>query len=241
LLSLATFAGIETVGDSTGQEAMLTLRSRRFLYSFIENHEVRKELYPERWDAAHGTWRKHNAGVVERLLDRVASIRTPSFVAPAGDGGPTLWQAYERFRNFLVVSQDRQTREIRVSIEWRNPAVAATWVNELVADLDQQMRRTAIEQSTSRLEFLHKKLTEENFVSLRESISSLIEKELTRIMLATVQDEFSLRVIDPGVIPERKSRPRRTAIVFIGAMAGLLAGIVVSQWLEYRDAASRRT
>jgi uncharacterized protein involved in exopolysaccharide biosynthesis len=235
LLGLASIAGLEGVGgDAMGQEAMLTLRSREFLYSFIEQHGIRQQLFPRRWDADRKTWKEGSPGLVGKMLARVSAIGAPSNLdkMKAGDGGPSLWQAYERFRGLLNVSQDRQTREIRVTLEWTDPQAAAQWANALVTDLNSAMRATAVEQSTKRLKFLEERLAEEDIVSIRESIAGLIEKELTRIMLATVQQDFSLRVIDPAVVPERKSKPRRLAIVFLGTVAGFLSAAVVACWRD---------
>lgn len=241
LLGLASIAGLEGVGgDSMGQEAMLTLRSREFLYSFIDQHGIRQQLFPRRWDADRKTWKQGSQGPVAKTLARVSAIGAPPSLdkVKAGDGGPSLWQAYERFRGLLSVNQDRQTREIRVTLEWTDPQAAAQWVNALVADLNSAMRATAVEQSTKRLKFLEERLAEEDIVSIRESIAGLIEKELTRIMLATVQQDFSLRVIDPAVVPERKSKPRRLAIAFLGTVAGFLLAAVAAYRRNQSSAAA---
>jgi hypothetical protein len=213
----------------------MTLRSRRFLYTFIEEHDVRQQLFESRWDAERNEWRVGSGGAFAAAVDWLSSVGAPpDLPSRSADNGPSLWQAYERFRDLLDVSQDRQTREIRVSLEWRDPIVAAQWVNALVADLDQQMRQAAVDQSTSRLSFVQKKFAEENLVPLREAMSGLMEKELKRIMVASVQGDYSLHVIDPAVAPERKSSPRRLAMVFLGAVFGLFMAVIVVQFLERR-------
>jgi uncharacterized protein involved in exopolysaccharide biosynthesis len=47
-------------------------------------------------------------------------------------------------------------------------------------------------------------------------------------MLANARREYAFTVVDPAVPPELRYYPRRTAMVVIGAIAGLLLGIAAA-------------
>ena len=46
-------------------------------------------------------------------------------------------------------------------------------------------------------------------------------------MLANVNEDFALEVIDPAVAPTLREKPKRKLIVILGASCGLLLGILL--------------
>jgi LPS O-antigen subunit length determinant protein (WzzB/FepE family) len=53
----------------------------------------------------------------------------------------------------------------------------------------------------------------------------LIEDQIKNKMLAEVQDEFVFKIVDPAVIPEEKSKPKRALICILGFMLGGMLGV----------------
>ena len=47
-------------------------------------------------------------------------------------------------------------------------------------------------------------------------------------MLAQVSEEYLLKTIDPAIAPELKIKPRRSLIVMLGGLLGLIAGVIVA-------------
>ena len=49
-------------------------------------------------------------------------------------------------------------------------------------------------------------------------------------MLARARDQYSFRVIDPAVVPDADQfvAPNRALIIFLGALAGFLLGVVMA-------------
>jgi LPS O-antigen subunit length determinant protein (WzzB/FepE family) len=46
-------------------------------------------------------------------------------------------------------------------------------------------------------------------------------------MLANSRDEFAFRIIDPAVVPQEKTRPRRAMIAVVGLMGGFILGVFI--------------
>jgi uncharacterized protein involved in exopolysaccharide biosynthesis len=67
-------------------------------------------------------------------------------------------------------------------------------------------------------------------VELRSVIYSLIESEIKKAMLARGDIEFALRVVDPAVVPEKPSSPKRWLWMLGGGILGfalsLSAGLI---------------
>ncbi|TOH86698.1 GNVR domain-containing protein, partial [Vibrio parahaemolyticus] len=47
------------------------------------------------------------------------------------------------------------------------------------------------------------------------------------LMLAEAQEEFVFKVVDPAVVPELKSKPKRSLIVIVGTFMGFMLGLAL--------------
>jgi len=61
-------------------------------------------------------------------------------------------------------------------------------------------------------------------VSLDEVFAQLIEEQTKTIMLANVSKDYVFTVIDPAVVPELESYPKRAVICILGALFGGMLG-----------------
>ena len=59
---------------------------------------------------------------------------------------------------------------------------------------------------------------------MRAVLYNLLESE-KQAMLANVNEDFALSVIDPAVAPETREKPNRTLIVALGGLCGGFIGI----------------
>ena len=60
---------------------------------------------------------------------------------------------------------------------------------------------------------------------MRAVLYNLLESEKQKAMLANVNEDFALEVIDPAVAPESRAKPNRKLIVVLGVVCGILIGI----------------
>jgi len=194
---LVGVAGIN-VGRSVNAEPIAVLRSRDFTRAFIEARNLLPVLLADQWDAEAGRWR------AEDPADR-----------------PDIRDAVRYFNaNVLTVSEDAQTALVTLSIEWTDPEAAADWADALVTRLNAYMRQRALVEAESNVAFLEAELAAANVVTLRQSIGSLLETELQKLMLAKGNEEYSFRVIDGAEIPKQREKPKRTLIVLLSALIG---------------------
>ena len=142
---------------------------------------------------------------------------------------PSRADAYKYFdREIRSVSRDTRTGLISLSIEWRDPAAAAQWANQLVARLNAEMSSRAIAHSNASVKFLEEELAETAIVDMRAAISRLIEAQVNLRMLANVTDQYAFRVIDSALPPDDDDviRPQKLQMVVMGGAAGMLFGLV---------------
>lgn len=160
-----------------------------------------------------------------------------------GDGkeqvAPDPWFAIQRFREDVVeVREDKRTGTITVGMEWPDAVVAARWANDFVAMANDIIRQRALDESKRNIAYLQEQAAQTNVVELQRVLYKLIEAETQKLMLASGRAEYAFSVVDPAVPPKKRIRPRRTVMVLLGGMLGVLLGVIFAFVFE-RVRASR--
>lgn len=236
---LASLAGVQLPRSEIDKAtlALEIMQSRAFLGDFVERREIGPELMAiTEWNLHSNTVKYdpelYNEERQEWVRD-VQSPRTPE---------PSRWEYVRAFREILRVSTDEMTGFTRVVVEHKSPVIAKQWVDWLIEDINDHIRRRDITESTNSVEYLERELQQINLASMRGIFYQLIEKETRTIMLANVRPEYVFRVIDPAVISEEPAKPSRAlvciAITFLG---GLFAVVIVLIRHFVRQAKSRQT
>ena len=113
---------------------------------------------------------------------------------------------------------------IHFSIEWSDPILAAAWANNMINDLNNHIRKQAIEEIEKNIFFLQEQSSLTNQVNAQSIIFSLIEEQTKNIMLANVREEYAFKIIDPAYPPLNRFKPKRREI----AVSGFFLGIFIS-------------
>lgn len=150
---------------------------------------------------------------------------------PAAPGTPVPdeWFAIQKFREDVVaVRDDKRTGTITVAVEWPDPALAARWANDYVSLANEIIRQRALDESNRNITYLQQQAAQTNVVELQRVLYRLIEAETQTLMLANGRNEYAFSVVDPAVPPQKRVRPHRTVMVLLGAMAGVLLGVIAA-------------
>jgi uncharacterized protein involved in exopolysaccharide biosynthesis len=137
----------------------------------------------------------------------------------------TLWKAVKGFKDgVLTIREDKRTDLTTISMDWRDPVVAAQWVTKFIALGNEVIRDRALNDSTRNIEYLNKQIEKTNVVEIQRVMYNLIEQETKTLMLANARLEYAFSTVDPAVAPEIKIRPQRSLIVLAGIFLGALVG-----------------
>ena len=196
---LASLGGI-SLGGGGGRksEALATLSSAALTEAFIRERNLLPILYEDDWDAERKAW----------------TITEP-------EKQPTPWKAERLFREKIrVVSEEKKTGLVTLTITWSDPELAAQWASELVARTNATLRARAIREAQRSLDYLNEQLKKTSVVELQTAIYGLIENQIKQIMVANGSEEFAFRVIDPPRVSEKRSSPKRGVIVILSTFLG---------------------
>jgi len=204
---LASLAGVSMPSGGNVEENLAVLKSREFLWSFINDKKLMPILFEDAWDSETKQWQETDP-----------------------EKQPSLWDAYRLFvkGGFLSVSTDKDSGLVHLSVEWTDAGLAAQWSNELVLRLNQYLRQKAIEKSHATLQYLNEELAKTQVEDQRRALFELISQEQKKAMLANTQKQFAFQIIDKAVAPDKKSKPKRALIVILTAfVVGFLMVILV--------------
>jgi uncharacterized protein involved in exopolysaccharide biosynthesis len=199
---LAEMAGFSIPSDSNVQQVVASLQSRKFLRQYIDGKNLLPVLFEDIWDAENQSW------LVQTQEDE-----------------PTGQKAVDAFKNILSVDEDKKSGLIKLSISWKDPAIAAEWANDLVKQLNEQLQEKAITNYQKRIGYLEQELAKTTLQDMRAVLYSLLESQKQKAMLANVNEDFALEVIDPAVAPEARENPKRKLIAALGGVSGIFLGI----------------
>ncbi len=208
---LASMVGVSLGGGGNTEHSLAVLKSRAFLDDFIQENQLMPVFFEKLWDAEKQAW----------------AVEDPK-------QAPTAWDAYDVFsKNLLKTSVDKKSGLVTVGIEWKDPEQSAQWANQLVTRLNSHQRRVAIQEAEKSLAYLNEQLAKTPVVEMQQMLYRMLEAETKKIMLANVRDEYAFKVVDPAVVPERKIKPKRSLIVVLGFMAGLMGSIFLAFFLSF--------
>jgi len=218
---LASLAGVNLgSGDANKTTiALEILQSRAFLTEFVEKHDILPEIM------AVKSWSPE--GGIE-FKDELYDVETRTWrrkVDPPTQDAPTSWSYVKRFRELLSVSQAKDKGLVTLSVSHHSPEFAKYLVELLVQDINNKMRQRDINDAESSLAYLNEELKNTNLSNMHQVFYQLIEKQTQTMMLADVRPEYVFETIDPAVVPEQKSEPKRALICVLGTMLGGILGI----------------
>lgn len=213
---LAALAGLPLSGGGQKNEAIAILRSKAFTQEFIQQRNLLPILFSSYWDPQRKVWTVDKSDI------------------------PTLADGYRLMeKQIRKVAENKTTGLVTLTIDWRDRFQAAEWADGMVAQLNEEMRRRAIDDAKRSLEYLNDQLAKTPVVGLQQAIYRLVESQMNRQMLAQVRQEYAFRTVDGALPPDEKDPiwPRRRIIAPLGAMIGFILGafwVVIAERIVWR-------
>ncbi|MGZ9897670.1 Wzz/FepE/Etk N-terminal domain-containing protein [Shewanella gaetbuli] len=222
---LASMAGINLGGgagvDKT-QMAIEVLKSRQFTSAFIQKHNILPDLMAfDNWNMSDNT-----VSYDEELYD-ISSNKWVREVQAPFKPEPSMQEAHKEFSKIISVNTDKETGMVKLSVEHQSPYVAQQWVNLLVEDINTEMKQRDVAEATKSTQFLESKIAETNIADIKTVLYKLIEEQAKTIMFAEVREEYVFKTIDPALVPEEKSGPKRALICVLGTMLGGMLAVML--------------
>tara|TARA_B110000008_G_C16973596_1_gene564897 strand:+ start:397 stop:1317 length:921 start_codon:yes stop_codon:yes gene_type:complete len=216
---LASITGISLGGMNSEAKRNLitieTLKSRKFFSEYIYEKVLINLMAIDNWDASLG---------VVNIDPNIYDVKENKWVD--GWNKPTIQTAHRQFLSGMdIVENENRGGLVTISIRHKSPNVAKEWVVLIIDSINDAIRKKDIKDSQEAINFLVARLANTKQVSLNEALSALVAEQTKTMMLANISDEYVLKIIDPPVVNELKSSPRRSLIVLLGMLLGFFGAI----------------
>ena len=209
---LASLAGVSLPDDGVNKSelGLEVLKSRKFVREFVERHKITPQLMAvDYWDPK------------KRELKLNADVYDEKSKAWLGkDGPPSSQEIFQAYMASLILEEDPASEFVRLGFKHKSPDIAAKWTGLIVKDLNDAIRRKDMSEAESSIAYLRKQIETSSLTELRNLFYNLIQSQTETMMLANVREEYVFNTIDPAIVPEKKSEPKRALICILGTLLG---------------------
>ncbi|MCG7531161.1 Wzz/FepE/Etk N-terminal domain-containing protein [Psychrobium sp. MM17-31] len=218
---LASLAGVNLGGaggiDKTNL-AIEIIKSRIFITRFIEQNDLLIPLMATKgWDPQ----------LNKLIYDSDAYNTKTGKWLRNGKGKPSAQEAYIAFRALVDISLDEKSSLIHLSVKHYSPYLAKEWVDELLYSINLEMKNRALSESEKSISYLKLQLKQTNLKEIKNVLYQIIEEQTKTIMFAEIREQFAFKTIDPALVPELKSGPKRAIICIAGTFLGGMLSVMI--------------
>jgi len=215
--ALAAFAGIEDEKLSPELKfATNYFYSFKFLSSFIvENDLVDDLLMFKKYDSRN----KKNVLQNNSLNYEGKNLFSPE---DPSQGMFELQEATKELRNMLQMIPSRADPSLAsLEVTHYSPILSYFIASEILKKLDRDIAAIDIKSADSQIKYINAILGNYNKLETTKILASILDRELTKKILANSSDQYAFLILDPPVFPLEKSEPRRSIIMVLFFLFGL--------------------
>ncbi len=221
--SLAAMAGVNlsSSGESKASQMMELIKSRKFVKHLMTFDGILPSIM-----AAKG----YDTASQELIFDqKVYDSETKTWKRKPKENGsiiPSYLEAHTKYSGMMSISQDTRSGFITISIEHISPVFAKEFLDLIIRESNELLRKKDMEESVQGLDYLTAESLKTPIVEMKESINNLIETLMETKMLTQIHQDYILIKIEPPYIPEKKSKPIRSIICILGTIFGGILSVM---------------
>ena len=140
---------------------------------------------------------------------------------------PSEQEAFALFSKQINISEDKKNQLVTLSVEHISPSVAQQWAEWIIDEANTMVANLRIEEAESSINYLNEQIKLTPYAELRTLFFNLIQQNTQNMMLAKVSKQYALTIIDPPLIPEIKSNPKRALICILGTLLGGMLSLLI--------------
>lgn len=241
----AQFAGISLPGNPNVDEIKGLLGSNILKKNIIEKYDLIPLLFADGWDKEKKGWKEPGqlAGIIQWLNPRFLLSQVVKKVHPPPesmkkqgdnkDPGPDIYDGIRALGGMLKVDESRRSAGITISVENKDPQLAANLVGYILLNLKEHMSNEAIRVAKANKEYLIKQLETTIDPIIKNKIYELIAAQVERETMAGNTEGYAFKVLDPPMVPDQKVKPKRAMMVVLSTVVSAFLGIFLAFFMEY--------
>lgn len=207
---IASSIGLSAGGPTRMEDLEALFRSRELTVRVFKKYNLWPIIEPDAYDAKSG---KLRTGFMDRLFLGMEETKDPSD-----------WDAVRAVEKRFRVNVNRKMGTLQLVFESRSAEGSKNAVSQYLEEAKSTLQEISIERANRNKKFLEGQLGRTVDPIIRDRLYSLYSREVEKEMLAKNRDQFGFTILDPPMVPDRKSRPARTLSALVAAIiAGMLS------------------
>ena len=142
---------------------------------------------------------------------------------------PSAQESFEVFKSkHLSISEEKKSGFITISIRHQSPFIAKQWTELIVDEVNSFYRQKDKLESEKAVTYLSKQISMTGLFEVKQVLAQLLQDETKKLTLIEANQAYVFDYIDPPVVMEEKSEPKRAIIcILISLFGGMLSVILV--------------
>ena len=199
---LVAIAGIKDKSSTFMSRVIGTLKSRKFLESFILEHKLLEQIFSDQLNPESKKWIPKKDGTIVQISDGV-----------------------ELLSDNIVCQEDKSTSLYTVTVTLNDPHLSSLVCNKIIIFLNAKFRERAIQRALMKVEYLKEELAKTSLSDMKNVLYTMLQAENQKAMLANITKDAAFEIIDPAVVAKTPEEPNRKFIVALGGVCGGFLGI----------------
>jgi uncharacterized protein involved in exopolysaccharide biosynthesis len=147
--------------------------------------------------------------------------------------GQKIWKGVRYLQSTLKVNPNQKDNNIQVSMQFRDPKMAADIVTYTLLELTDHMSNEARRVADTNKKYLESQIDKTADPFIKTKIYALIAQQIETAMMAEVKENFAFKILDPPRTPDMKTKPKQIQMVIIAFVVSLFLGIFIAFAREY--------
>ena len=233
---MASLAGISLPSESgsKAQEAIARIQSFEFFSnSFLPHIKLENLMAVKKWNQASNTLTYDASAFNSESGQWVRKVKPPTSTIPSSQ------KAYKQYQGIMSVREDKKTSFVTLSVEHKSPVIAQQWVEIMMDQIDQVMRDQDRQTALQSIAYLNSLAPTVNYEEISKALASLQQEQMKRLMMVEANENYIFKVLDSPIVPEMKVKPKRSLIVILGTMLGMMLSVLGVLVLHYTRTSSQ--
>lgn len=223
---LAALAGLSLPNINKDSNAVKAIEKMSSL-SFFENNFLPKIFLPDlmaidSWDP------KTNKMIYD---DDIFDISSNSWVRDFSYPKKLIPSAQESFEIFeeehFKLIEDKTTGFITLSVKHNSPFIAQKWVEIVVQEINTFYRQKDKSEGEETVAYLYEQMMKTSLSEIKEVTAELLQREIQKLSLVEVNENYVFEYIYPPSVMEKKSEPLRLFIFILFSVIGIILSVSI--------------
>lgn len=233
---LAGLAGVSLPSSDDGNNSIQAQAKLNSL-SFFEKSILPNIFLPDLMALKNWDNRTNTLVYDETIYNKELNVWTRDFSYPYKQI-PSAQESFEVFKTkHLSLSEDIKTGFITIAIKHQSPYLAKQLIELHINQINNFYREKDKSESEKALGFLNKQISMTSLSEVKEVISKLMQEETKKLALVEANEFYVFEFIDPPVVMEKKSEPKRAIICILSMLLGGMLGslYVIIRYYAFRE------